>query len=57
LWIDATQLLEMVERNELNMSILTLLDENIASAKTNNQEEAVAFMENVRSSILKYITV
>uniref|UniRef100_A0A0D9ZGA4 Uncharacterized protein n=3 Tax=Oryza TaxID=4527 RepID=A0A0D9ZGA4_9ORYZ len=50
-------LLEMVERNELNMSILTLLDENIASAKTNNQEEAVAFMENVRSSILKYITV
>jgi hypothetical protein len=32
-----TQLLEMVERNELNISILTLLDENIASAKTSNQ--------------------
>lgn len=32
-----TQLLEMVERNELNISILTLLDENLASAKTNNQ--------------------
>jgi hypothetical protein len=91
----------MVERNELNMSILTLLDENIASAKTSNQvtcfprpestkftnylfrllvlfdhvflcyasnlyiyvfactvqEEAVAFMENVRSAMLKYITV
>ncbi|GJN12012.1 hypothetical protein PR202_ga30255 [Eleusine coracana subsp. coracana] len=30
-------LLQMVERNELNMSILTLLDENIASAKTSNQ--------------------
>ncbi|KAL6638702.1 hypothetical protein ACP70R_023813 [Stipagrostis hirtigluma subsp. patula] len=52
-----TQLLDMVERNELNMSILTLLDENIASAKTSNQNEAVAFMEDVRSSIVKYITV
>jgi len=50
-------LLEMVERNELNISILTLLDENIASAKTSNQDDAVAFMENVRSSIVKYITV
>ncbi|CAN6216342.1 unnamed protein product [Urochloa humidicola] len=50
-------LLEMVERNELSISILTLLDENIASAKTSNQDEAVAFMENVRSSIVKYITV
>ncbi|XP_062184877.1 uncharacterized protein LOC133888594 [Phragmites australis] len=50
-------LLEMVERNELNMSILTLLDENIASARTSNQNEAIAFMEDVRSSIVKYITV
>ncbi|KAE8791901.1 hypothetical protein D1007_33529 [Hordeum vulgare] len=50
-------LLDMVERNELNMSILTLLDENIGSAKASNQEEAVAFMEDVRSSMLKYITV
>ncbi|KAF8687737.1 hypothetical protein HU200_042667 [Digitaria exilis] len=50
-------LLEMVERNELNISILTLLDENIASAKTSNQDQAVAFMEDVRSSIVKYITV
>ncbi|OEL21425.1 hypothetical protein BAE44_0017557, partial [Dichanthelium oligosanthes] len=50
-------LLEMVERNELNISILTLLDENIASAKTSDQNEAVAFMEDVRSSIVKYITV
>ncbi|TVU06819.1 hypothetical protein EJB05_46854 [Eragrostis curvula] len=50
-------LLEMVERNELNMSILTLLDENIASAKSSNQNEAVAFMEDVRASIVKYITV
>lgn len=31
------QLLEMVERNELSRSILALLDENIASAISNNQ--------------------
>ncbi|XP_072954431.1 uncharacterized protein [Typha angustifolia] len=50
-------LLEMVERNELNKSILSLLDENIASALNNDQKEAAVFMENVRSAILKYITV
>ncbi|CAD6226691.1 unnamed protein product [Miscanthus lutarioriparius] len=50
-------LLEMVERNELNISILTLLDENIASAKTSNQDELAAFMEDVRSSLVKYITI
>ena len=31
------QLLEMVEQNELNMSLVTLLDENIASAHRSNQ--------------------
>ena len=31
------QLLEMVERNELNRSLLTLLDENIANAHEGNQ--------------------
>lgn len=50
-------LLEMVERNELNRSVLALLDENIASAIQSDQKEAAAFMESVRSSILKYITV
>ncbi|THU56731.1 hypothetical protein C4D60_Mb11t20290 [Musa balbisiana] len=50
-------LLEMVERNELSRSILALLDENIASAISNNQKEAAAFMEDVRSTILKYMTV
>ncbi|XP_020083823.1 uncharacterized protein LOC109707142 [Ananas comosus] len=50
-------LLEMVERNELNRSVLALLDENIANALNNDQEEAAAFMENVRSTIVKYITV
>lgn len=50
-------LLEMVERNELNRSVLALLDENIASAVKSNQQEAVAFMEGVRASILKYITI
>ncbi|XP_039139218.1 uncharacterized protein LOC120276524 [Dioscorea cayenensis subsp. rotundata] len=50
-------LLEMVERNELNRSVLALLDENIASAVKSNQQEAVAFMESVRASILKYMTI
>lgn len=50
-------LLDMVERNELNRSVLTLLDENIASAIQNDQKEAAAFMANVRASMLKYITV
>lgn len=31
------QLLEMVESNELNRSLLTILDENIASAHQGNQ--------------------
>lgn len=50
-------LLEMVERNELNRSVLALLDENIASALENDHKEAAAFMENVRATMLKYITV
>lgn len=50
-------LLEMVGRNELNRSVLALLDENIASALESNQAEAAAFMENVRATMLKYITV
>ena len=31
------QLLEMVERNEINRPLLTILDENIASAQEGNQ--------------------
>lgn len=31
------QLLDMVEKNELNRSLLTLLDENIANAHRGNQ--------------------
>ncbi|WCJ26008.1 hypothetical protein M5689_007859 [Euphorbia peplus] len=50
-------LLEMVELNELNRSFLTLLDENIASASGSNQKEAAAFMEKLRSAVLKYMTV
>lgn len=37
----AMQLLEMVERNELNRSLLTLLDENIANAHKGNQVIAI----------------
>ncbi|KAF2299005.1 hypothetical protein GH714_029701 [Hevea brasiliensis] len=50
-------LLEMVEKNELNRSLLTLLDENISSANESNQKEAAAFMEKLRAAMLKYMTV
>ncbi|XWS38512.1 hypothetical protein CRYUN_Cryun19dG0137600 [Craigia yunnanensis] len=50
-------LLEMVELNELNRSLLTLLDENIANAHKGNQKQAAAFMEKVRAAVLKYLTV
>ncbi|KAA0039677.1 uncharacterized protein E6C27_scaffold558G00080 [Cucumis melo var. makuwa] len=49
-------LLDMVERNELNRSLLALLDENIANAQMGNQKQAAAFMEKVRGAVLKYIT-
>lgn len=51
------QLLEMVEKNEINRSLLALLDENIASALSSNQKDVAVFMEDVRSSVVKYITV
>ncbi|KAK9927478.1 hypothetical protein M0R45_024659 [Rubus argutus] len=50
-------LLEMVESNELNRSLLTILDENIASAHQGNQKQAADFMEKLRGAVLKYITV
>ncbi|KAJ4846543.1 hypothetical protein Tsubulata_013545 [Turnera subulata] len=50
-------LLDMVEKNEINRSLLALLDENIASANRNDQKEAAAFMEKLRGAMLKYITV
>ncbi|XP_077235481.1 dimethylallyl, adenosine tRNA methylthiotransferase [Tasmannia lanceolata] len=50
-------LLEMLERNELDRSLLTLLDENIANAHKYNQKQAAEFMEKIRSAVLKYMTV
>ncbi|KAL5748542.1 hypothetical protein ACOSP7_025582 [Xanthoceras sorbifolium] len=50
-------LLEMVEQNELNRSLLALLDENIANAQKGDQKQAAAFMEKVRAAVLKYMTV
>ncbi|CAK9173165.1 unnamed protein product [Ilex paraguariensis] len=50
-------LLEMVERNEINRSLLTLLDENIANAHKGNQKQAAEFMEKLRGAVIKYITV
>ncbi|KAI3410207.1 uncharacterized protein J3R85_018898 [Psidium guajava] len=50
-------LLEMVEQNELNRSLLTLLDENIANAQKGNQEKIAVYMEKIRAAVLKYMTV
>ncbi|KAG6519418.1 hypothetical protein ZIOFF_022911 [Zingiber officinale] len=50
-------ILELVEKNELNRSVLALLDENIASAQASNQKEAADFMESVRATVVKYITL
>ncbi|KAJ1416035.1 hypothetical protein SESBI_17554 [Sesbania bispinosa] len=50
-------LLEMVERSEINRSLLALLDENIANAHRGNQKQAAEFMEKLRVAVLKYITV
>ncbi|KAH9607160.1 hypothetical protein KSS87_005085 [Heliosperma pusillum] len=50
-------LLEMVEHNELNRSLLTLLDENIASAQRSDQKQAADYMEKIRGAVLKYVTV
>lgn len=50
-------LLDLVERNEVNRSLLTLLDENIANAHQASQTQAAAYMEKLRGTMLKYITV
>ncbi|KAI8546495.1 hypothetical protein RHMOL_Rhmol07G0122500 [Rhododendron molle] len=50
-------LLDMVEGNELNRSLLTLLDENIVTAQKDGEKQAVAFMEKLRGAMLKYMTV
>lgn len=50
-------LLDMVETNELNRSLLALLDENIANAHMANQKEVAEYMEKIRGAVLKYITV
>ncbi|KAL8064425.1 hypothetical protein ABFX02_01G089100 [Erythranthe guttata] len=50
-------LLDMVESNELNRSLLTLLDENIATAYQGNQTQAAQYMEKIRGAMLKYLTV
>ncbi|KZV40984.1 hypothetical protein F511_17392 [Dorcoceras hygrometricum] len=50
-------LLDLVERNEVNRALLTLLDQNIANAHQANQAQAAAYMEKLRGTMLKYITV
>ncbi|XP_057811384.1 uncharacterized protein LOC131025595 isoform X2 [Salvia miltiorrhiza] len=50
-------LLDLVGENSLNRSLLTLLDQNIASAYQGNQKQAAEYMEKIRGAMLKYITV
>ncbi|KAF8380462.1 hypothetical protein HHK36_027948 [Tetracentron sinense] len=50
-------LLEMVEQNKINRSLLMLLDENIANAHQGDEKLAAAFMEKLRTAVLKYMTV
>lgn len=50
-------LLDLVERNELNRPLLTLLDENIATAHNVNQKQVAEYMEKLRGLVLKYLTV
>ncbi|KAI5068421.1 hypothetical protein GOP47_0016766 [Adiantum capillus-veneris] len=50
-------LLDMIEKNELDRSLLALLDENIAAATSQGQAQAVTFMEKIRGAVLKYITI
>ncbi|KAI7749642.1 hypothetical protein M8C21_010518 [Ambrosia artemisiifolia] len=50
-------LMDMVEKNQINKSLLALLDENIASARRSNQTQAAEYMEKVRGAVRKYYTV
>lgn len=50
-------ILEMVGRNELSRSLLTLLDENIANANESDEKQAALYMERVRAAVVKYMTV
>ncbi|EFJ31589.1 hypothetical protein SELMODRAFT_270619 [Selaginella moellendorffii] len=50
-------LLEMVASNELDRSLLVLLDQNIVTARSAGQKEAADFMTKIRGAVLKYITL
>ncbi|XP_042047340.1 uncharacterized protein LOC121793402 isoform X1 [Salvia splendens] len=50
-------LLDLLGENALNRSLLTLLDQNIASAYQGNQKQVAEYMEKIRGAMLKYITV
>lgn len=52
-----TTLLDMVEKNEINRSLLALLDENISNAHMANQVQVADYMQKLRGLVLKYITV
>eukprot|EP00270_Netrium_digitus_P019850 TRINITY_DN794_c0_g1_i4.p1 TRINITY_DN794_c0_g1~~TRINITY_DN794_c0_g1_i4.p1 ORF type:complete len:279 (+),score=93.23 TRINITY_DN794_c0_g1_i4:108-944(+) len=50
-------ILSMAASNELDRSLLLLLDENIAAAVAANETRAAEFMEKVRMVVAKFVTV
>lgn len=50
-------ILDMAGENQLDRSLLALLDQNIAAANSAGQEQAAGFMEKIRGAVVKYMTV
>lgn len=50
-----TQILAMASENEIDSSLILLLDQNIAGARGAGQEEAAVFMEKVKAACTKYV--
>lgn len=45
----------MASENEIDSSLITLLDQNIAGARGAGQEQAAQFMEKVKAACTKYV--
>lgn len=49
------QILEMAGENEIDSSLILLLEQNIAGARGAGQEDAAVFMEKVKAACTKYV--
>lgn len=49
------QILAMASENEIDSSLLLLLDQNIMGARGAGQEDAAAFMEKIKVACAKYV--